>query len=138
MTNGASSMHAPRALVAPGLPPPLSTRTTHTRLLSGYFEGDNGEGSFEPEQADDGRSFRGTLTDSEGETREWVGTRVTEACGEWPPRRVWWIWDSLLGRGLARLAQGEAEAALEDARAATTLSLSACSLSAAGRLAAAS
>jgi predicted Zn-dependent protease len=67
------------------------------------------------------RSFRGTLTDADGEEREWLGTRVTQASGEEPPLRQRWVYEALLGRGHARLALKQPAEALEDAREATRL-----------------
>jgi hypothetical protein len=92
-----------------------------TARLGGQYEGDEGEGDFEVEMSADGRSFHGTLTAADGEEVEWVGARVTQASGEEPPSRVRWVFDALIGRGRARLVLQQAEAAREDAQAATRL-----------------
>ena len=96
--------------------------------LSGYYEGGatgggGGGGEFEVVMSEDGRTFKGTVTDDEdGEPREWSGKRqVARRLGERPGIKVRWLHGMLIQQSKCQLAVGQAVEAVKSATLATTL-----------------
>ena len=96
--------------------------------LSGEWEGDLGEGAdagtFQLNMRDDGRGFLGVLTSESGGQTSWKGRRVATTRTrrtERPPWGVRWVYSAFQGRSRARLAIGDKEGAVEDAKAAVAL-----------------
>ena len=98
------------------------------RALRGRWQQGEQEGNFELLLTGDGRRFTGKLVDGEGGSRAWEGMRKGTGTGMRRRRRgappelkLLWLHSALLSRGRMQLAAGAAKAAMDDARAATTL-----------------